>query len=68
MLRKQHTVQPFFMVISFPNQKCRKGEPQTVSIIRQGEADKISFDLQMELAKRSLRKKKVINKFCFVGR
>ncbi|SDX15588.1 hypothetical protein [Nitrosomonas communis] len=68
MLRKRHTVQPIFMVISFPNQKWREGEPQTVSIIRHGEADKISFDLQMELAKRSLRIREVINKFCFVGR
>jgi hypothetical protein len=35
--------------IPFLNRKSREGEPQTVSIIRQGEADKISFDLEMEL-------------------
>jgi hypothetical protein len=35
-------------LIPFPNQKCGEGEPQTVSIIRQGEADKVSFDLEMK--------------------
>ena len=36
-------------VIPFPNQTWREGGPRTVSIIRQGEADKVSFDLEMEL-------------------
>ena len=35
-------------LIPFLNQNWREGEPQTASIIRQGEADKISFDLEME--------------------
>jgi hypothetical protein len=35
-------------LIPFPNQNWREGGPQTVSIIRQGEADKVSFDSEME--------------------
>ncbi|SFI53107.1 hypothetical protein SAMN05428978_101526 [Nitrosomonas sp. Nm34] len=38
-----------FFDIPFLNQKCSKGEPQAVSIIRQGEASQVSFDLEMEL-------------------
>jgi hypothetical protein len=35
-------------VIPFLNQEWREGEPQPVSMIRQGEADKVSFDLEMK--------------------
>ncbi|AKH36999.1 hypothetical protein AAW31_02970 [Nitrosomonas communis] len=42
------------------NQTRREGEPQTASIIRQGNkqnlADKISFDLEMELIRSILTK------------
>ena len=41
-------------VIPFPNQKWREGEPQTVPIIRQGEADNVSFDFEMELLMRQV--------------
>ena len=37
------------LLIPFPNQKGREGEPQTVQIVRQGEADKVIFDLETEL-------------------
>ena len=47
--------------IPFLNRKSREGEPQTVSIIRQGEADKISFDLEMELIRLILTKSVITN-------
>ena len=31
------------------NQKGREGKPQTVQFVRQGEADKVIFDLETEL-------------------
>jgi hypothetical protein len=34
---------------SISHQTWREGEPQTVSIIRQGKADKVSLDLEMEV-------------------
>jgi hypothetical protein len=36
------------LLIPLPNQNRREGEQQTISIIRQGEADKVSCDLEME--------------------
>ncbi|AKH38806.1 hypothetical protein AAW31_14960 [Nitrosomonas communis] len=37
------------IIIPFLNQKWRKDELQTVSMIRQGEVDKVRFNLEMEL-------------------
>ena len=34
-------------IMPFPNQKGREGEPQTVQLVRQGEADNVIFDLEM---------------------
>jgi hypothetical protein len=38
----------FTRKIPFLNQKDREGEPQTVQLVRQGEADKEVFDLGAE--------------------
>ncbi|SFI53679.1 hypothetical protein [Nitrosomonas sp. Nm34] len=35
-------------LLPFLNQNWREGEPETASIIQQGEADKVSFNLEME--------------------
>ena len=43
----QSTVLKYFL-LPFPDQKWHEGEPQTESIIRQGKADQVSFDLEME--------------------
>jgi hypothetical protein len=37
------------LLIPFPKQNRREVEQQTVSIIGQGEAAKVRFDLEMEL-------------------